>query len=72
MKKMRKFLDVLKTRSHLPTAFGMYIINVMDAMQYSKKDIKKYVKYPTMAPDSLQTMLGYYWMQMFLPFDDSK
>lgn len=72
MKKLRKFLDVLKTRSHLPTAFGMYVMSVMNAMQYSKKKIQKYIEYPTVAPDALQTMLGYYWMQMFLPFDESK
>jgi hypothetical protein len=72
MKKMRKFLDVLKTRSHLPTAFGMYIMNVMNAMQYSKSQIKKYIEQPTKAPGDLQTMMGYYWMQMLLPFDESK
>lgn len=72
MKKLRHFLDVLKTRSHLPTAYGMYIMQIMHAMNYEVDEKKKYIQNTTKAPGALQSIMGYYWMQMLLPFDESK
>lgn len=68
--KLRQFVDVIKTRSHLPTIYGMYIMNICEALNISQKNIRYYIRNPTKAPMSLKSMLNYYWLQMLLPFDE--
>ena len=69
MKKLRKFIDVIKTRSHLPTIFGMYILESMRTVDYSNRTIKELINRPNEALTHLEQMLIYYWMLMLLPYN---
>lgn len=71
-KKLRAFLDAVKTRSHLPTGYGMYMMECMHALEFTKSTMKKYIQNPKKAPKDLKAMLGFYWMQLLLPFDETK
>jgi hypothetical protein len=67
--KLRTFLEAVKTRSHLPTAYGIYCMNAMNACKYSKSKIAEYIMSPQSAPTPLKNMLAYYWFQMLMPYD---
>ena len=70
LSKLRTFLEAVKTRSHLPTAYGIYCMNAMKACNYSKSKIAEYIMSPQDAPKPLKNMLAYYWFQMLMPFDE--
>jgi hypothetical protein len=66
-KKLQKFLDALKLRSHLPNAYGMFIHRCMESLGMTMNEMKKYIIKPQNAPNKLKDMILYYWGQMLIP-----
>jgi hypothetical protein len=67
--KLRRFMDTLKTRVHLPMLYGRFILCVMAACNYKKSEIEMIVNNPKMAPKSLKNMLVFYWFQLLSPWN---
>lgn len=70
---MRKFLDEVKKRSHIPTAFGVFVIHSLRACGYSKEQIIKLIENPAQTkidiPDKLRLLIIKYTDLLLEPFN---
>lgn len=66
--KLRKFLELIKMRSHIPTAFGVMCLAAVNACKIKRTDLYKYMRRPDTAPESLKNMLKYYWSSFIMPY----
>ena len=72
---LRTFWDILKTRSHLPTALGVYFMRGIRAANYTRKEIQTIIQEPHQTkiyvPEKFRLLLFKYVNYMMLPFTDS-
>ncbi len=71
---LRTFWDLLKTRSHLPTALGVYFMRGIRAANYTRKEIQTIIEEPQQTkiyvPEKFRLLLFKYVNYMMLPFTD--
>jgi hypothetical protein len=71
-KKVRDIFDGLKKRSHLPTAFGVYVMSSLRACNYSYKEIKEIISNPMQTniyvPEKMRLLLFKYINLLMEPF----
>lgn len=69
--KLRKFLELIKMRSHIPTAFGVMCMAAVNACKYTRKQLYYFMRPPNESyspPESLKNMLNYYWSSFVMPY----
>lgn len=69
--KLRKFLELIKTRSHVPTAFGVMCMAAVNACKYTRKQLYWFMRPPNESynpPEPLKNMLDYYWSSFLMPY----
>ena len=71
---MRKFFDEIKSRSHIPTAFGVFVMYSLRACQYTKDQIMELVANPAQTridiPDKLRLLIIKYTDLLLEPFQE--
>ncbi len=71
---MRKFFDEIKRRSHIPTAFGVFVIHSLRACGYSRDQIIKLIENPAQTkidiPDKLRLLIIKYTDLLLEPFQE--
>lgn len=71
--KMREFLDGVKKRSHIPTAFGVFVMHSLRACRYTKDQIMELVANPAQTkidiPDKLRLLIIKYTDLLLEPFN---
>ena len=71
--KMREFLDSIKKRSHIPTAFGVFVMHSLRACRYTKDQIMELVANPAQTkidiPDKLRLLIIKYTDCLLEPFN---
>lgn len=66
--KLRKFLELIKVRAHIPTAFGVMCLAAVNASKYKRIELYKFMRNPDKAPEPLKNMLNYYWSSFLMPY----
>ena len=69
--KLRKFLELIKMRSHIPTAFGVICMAAVNACKYTRKQLYWFMRPPNESyepPEPLKNMLKYYWNSFIMPY----
>lgn len=73
---LRTFWDLLKIRSHLPTALGVYFMRGIRAANYTRKEIRDIIKEPQQTkiyvPEKFRLLLFKYVNYLMLPFSESE
>jgi hypothetical protein len=71
---MRKFFDEIKRRSHIPTAFGVFVIHSLRSCGYSRDQIIKLIENPAQTkidiPDKLRLLIIKYTDLLLEPFQE--
>jgi hypothetical protein len=70
---MRKFFDEIKKRSHIPTAFGVFVMHSLRACRYTRDQIMELVANPAQTkidiPDKLRLLIIKYTDLLLEPFN---
>ncbi len=73
---IRAFWDILKIRSHLPTALGVYFMRGIRAANYTRNQIRDIIENPQQTkiyvPEKFRLLLFKYINYLMLPFTESK
>jgi hypothetical protein len=65
---LRKFLELIKTRSHIPTAFGVMCMAAVNASKFKRIQLYQFMRNPDKAPEPLKNMINYYWSSFLMPY----
>ncbi len=73
--KIREFWDFLKTRSHLPVAFGVFIMRGLRACRYTRQQIRDILENPEQTkiyvPEKFRLLIFKYINYLVAPFTDT-